>query len=206
MSVLKNPVLMLNKNWLAIDTCTVRSSFIRLFDDKAFFLDDEFQPHSLDEWLLLEVPDGAPSVRTSLSKVRAPEIIVLRSGINPKRRTMKFSRKNLSRRDKRTCQYCGKTGASVDLTVDHVVPKKRGGKSSWKNCVMSCHECNKKKADKTLEEVGMRLLPRPEMRLAYPSNRHRWTERYSPPWSPVFRIDSKNIKENWKSFIDSKFL
>lgn len=70
-----------------------------------------------------------------------------------------FSRRNVLVRDRFTCAYCGKQG--VSLTVDHVLPKSRGGKTDYENCVGACLECNCRKGDKTPDEAGMKLRVRP---------------------------------------------
>jgi 5-methylcytosine-specific restriction endonuclease McrA len=69
-----------------------------------------------------------------------------------------LTRKNVYLRDNHTCQYCGRTGT---LTIDHVIPKSRGGGDSWDNLVASCVRCNHKKGDLSLEEAGMELKSRP---------------------------------------------
>ena len=71
------------------------------------------------------------------------------------------SRNNIFLRDKNTCQYCGKVFARAKLTLDHVIPKSRGGKNTWKNLVACCHPCNRRKDDRTLEEAGLKLLRPP---------------------------------------------
>ena len=69
-----------------------------------------------------------------------------------------FSYKNVMKRDKHICQYCGST---KDLTIDHVVPKAKGGRNSFENCVTACRPCNHKKGDKWLNESGLHLKKKP---------------------------------------------
>jgi 5-methylcytosine-specific restriction endonuclease McrA len=66
-------------------------------------------------------------------------------------------------RDRYTCQYCQRGGSAAHLTLDHVIPRSRGGESSWENLVACCHQCNNRKGNRTPDEAGMRLarLPRP---------------------------------------------
>ena len=73
-----------------------------------------------------------------------------------------LSRKNIHRRDKNTCQYCGKFLESGSATIDHIIPKSRGGKNTWQNLVCSCESCNVKKGDSTPKEANMKLLSIPE--------------------------------------------
>ena len=68
-----------------------------------------------------------------------------------------FSRRNIFKRDRYVCQYCGSQPGSEELTIDHVVPRSQGGVSSWTNCVLACMTCNKRKADRTPEQAGMML-------------------------------------------------
>lgn len=75
------------------------------------------------------------------------------------KREIPFTRKNLLTRDEYTCQYCGKQDDRA--TVDHIIPKSRGGASSWENCVAACSECNHKKADQTPSEAKMYLRKKP---------------------------------------------
>jgi 5-methylcytosine-specific restriction endonuclease McrA len=95
-----------------------------------------------------------------------------------------LNRRNVLRRDRYTCQYCGRQGG--DLTVDHVLPKSRGGKSTWENLVAACRACNLKKGDRTPEEAGMRLLKPPR-----------------PPRLPLFLSDLKEIPEAWRPYLEA---
>ena len=75
------------------------------------------------------------------------------------RRNIAFSKKNILRRDNYTCQYCGHK--SHNLTVDHIIPKSRGGRASWTNMVVACKPCNLSKGNQTVVEAGMKLLRNP---------------------------------------------
>lgn len=215
-SVLYEPVLVLNRNWTPVDTCTVKKAFSRAFDDKAKFLnteDDEFSLHDAMSWLDLPVRPGMLAITTSRFEIRVPEIIVLSLSEHIQhRRVMQFSRRHLARRDRMSCQYCGRGNSDSALTIDHVVPKSKGGKSTWENCVLSCFDCNSLKKNKSMDEVKfpdgsrMRLRPRPEMKAMYPNNPGRWTQPYSPSWSPIFRISHNKIKESWRKFLDEKVI
>lgn len=205
MSVLNEHVLMLNRSWVAVDTCPVRSAFCKLFEERARFLDEDLVLHDLESWLNLETK-GQRILLSSRIQIRVPEILVLSRDVFPKRKTMQFSRRNLNRRDRMACQYCGEHPGPQGLTIDHIVPKRHGGKSTWKNCVLSCSDCNHKKADKQLEETGMRLLPRPDIQSAYPNNPGRWTAPYVPLWTPVFKVGKSDVRKSWAHFIPDKVL
>lgn len=188
MSVLNEPVLVLNRNWVPIETVTVARAFSYIFAEKAKFIDPtDCSLYDFMGWADLPVAEGQPFLRTSRMHIRAPEIIVLTKshGVARRKETMAFSRRNLCKRDMMTCQYCGSQPIPKELTIDHIVPKKRGGKSSWTNCVMSCFPCNSKKADKMLAESGLKLMHQP----------------YEPKWSPIFRVHPGKYKESWKGFV-----
>lgn len=89
-------------------------------------------------------------------------IVRLLSNIQIPRRMLRANRRNLLLRDDGTCQYCGKTMPSAQLSVDHVVPTSRGGASnSWENQVIACRRCNGRKGNRLLSEAGMRLIRPP---------------------------------------------
>jgi 5-methylcytosine-specific restriction endonuclease McrA len=75
--------------------------------------------------------------------------------------TRALSRKNILLRDRNTCQYCGEVLSSSDLTLDHVMPRSRGGASSWENLVACCHLCNRRKGNQLPAEASMKLLREP---------------------------------------------
>ncbi len=92
-------------------------------------------------------------VRSPSTEIRIPSVVVLKDYVRPQRRVA-FTRFNLFLRDEFRCQYCGTRG---DLTFDHVVPKARGGLTSWENVVAACAPCNLKKGARSLRQAGMRL-------------------------------------------------
>lgn len=72
-----------------------------------------------------------------------------------------LSRKNILLRDRNTCQFCGNVFFASELTLDHVIPRSRGGQTVWENLVACCHTCNRRKGDRTPEEAGLRLVRKP---------------------------------------------
>jgi hypothetical protein len=94
-------------------------------------------------------------------KVRHPSILRLKTHIRRNFFNSNFSRKALIKRDKSTCQYCSKKLPASQITIDHVLPRAQGGITSFTNCVVCCHTCNNKKADKTPEQANMVLLKKP---------------------------------------------
>ncbi|TQS72608.1 HNH endonuclease [Rhodobacteraceae bacterium] len=92
-------------------------------------------------------------VRSQRSTLRIPSVVVLKDYVKPQKRVA-FTRFNLFLRDSFSCQYCGSKG---ELTFDHVIPRSRGGITSWQNVVAACSPCNLRKANKPLSRSGMRL-------------------------------------------------
>tara|TARA_R110000850_G_C9964214_1_gene464658 strand:+ start:589 stop:1101 length:513 start_codon:yes stop_codon:yes gene_type:complete len=92
-----------------------------------------------------------------------PAVIVLKSYIRKHEFLLSCTRRNVYNRDNYTCQYCSiRAKTKFDLTLDHIVPKSRGGPKTWDNIVSSCHQCNEKKGARTPKEAGMRLLKEPK--------------------------------------------
>lgn len=116
----------------------------------------------------------------------APAVIKLKTAVNSGPMRIKFSRANIYSRDKKTCQYCGKITSIKDLTLDHVVPKSMGGRTTWTNIVACCKLCNSQKADKTPKQADMKLLSKP----SYP-NMKTFYQNYS----------SESIPEQWNNWL-----
>lgn len=206
MSVLNEFVLVLSKGWQPIDTITVRAAFGRLFSGNVFFMDeDDYSLHDVEAWLALPVTDER-HLRTNHDKVRVPEVIVMRSGYSPDRNKLNFGRRNLLKRDRGTCQYCGEQPSNSKLTMDHVIPRSKGGPKSWQNCVLACLDCNGVKGDKSLAESGLKLIDRPELKTLHPDQPNLWKKIYEPNWSPVYKVPSKSMKQSWRKFVHEKDL
>ena len=119
-----------------------------------------------------------------------PEVILLRTFNGFFRHEVRFSRRNIFERDKQTCQYCGKYFGKPDLTLDHVIPRSKGGRDTWENLVLACVRCNVRKANRTPEEAGMPLLRRPA----------------KPTWLPKLgaRTPSGDLM-SWQRFLDAAY-
>jgi 5-methylcytosine-specific restriction endonuclease McrA len=100
-------------------------------------------------------------VRSVTFSMKIPAVIRYLVGKVGKRRGVRFSRENVYTRDKGRCQYCSRELSRAEATYDHVVPRAMGGKTRWENIVIACVPCNSKKANRTPEEVGMRLIALP---------------------------------------------
>ena len=137
-------VLVLNGSYEPINVCTERRAVVMIF--KGIARMEEHNGHMLH------------SARLTL---HAPSVIRLTEYIHIPFERRSLSRKNILLRDQYTCMYCGKHFAPAELTLDHVMPRSRGGESSWDNLVACCKKCNHRKGSHTPEESGMHLLRRP---------------------------------------------
>jgi 5-methylcytosine-specific restriction endonuclease McrA len=100
-------------------------------------------------------------IRSPNMEMALPAVIALRQYIRMRPFRIRFSKRNVFARDGHTCQYCGCMPGASHLTLDHVVPQSRGGKSTWENSTTACEPCNHRKADRTPEEAGMVLRTKP---------------------------------------------
>jgi 5-methylcytosine-specific restriction endonuclease McrA len=135
-------VLLLNSNYEPLNVCDVRRAFRLLFGEKAEVI--EYDHHE---------------VRTPLKVFRAPSVIRLQYHVKRPRPRVRLSRKEVFIRDRYTCQYCGRV--THDLTLDHVIPRHRGGSHTWDNLVAACKVCNHRKGGKLLSEARLKLLRPP---------------------------------------------
>lgn len=118
-----------------------------------------------------------------------PSIVALRQHVNC-RRTPAFTKPNIRLRDRFSCAYCGLKFRASDLTNDHVIPKSRGGKTTWENVVTACTECNSWKDDRTPQEAGMPLMWRP------------WKPSQEELWKAATWADRQGITiPGWESFL-----
>lgn len=189
-AVLQTHVLVLNKNWQAINTIPVKRAFTLLFKKHAKIIEPvTFDTHTLETWADLKPLEGQPNLSTVGFSFRIPEIIsVLYYSKLPIRKTI-FCRANIYKRDRHMCQYCGVKPGSAELSIDHINPRCKGGVSSWTNCVLACIDCNRKKSSKTLKQVGMKLLSVP----------------VEPPWNPIFGFKLYHKPQSWEKFISAKY-
>ena len=139
---LEDVVLVLNGNYEPLHVCTVRRALGLLLSEKAHM-----------------VMNGRGYIRTVRTRVPVPSIIRLRYIVRRPYPRVKLTRREIFRRDNYTCQYCGRK--SSRLTIDHVVPRERGGRTVWTNVVTACPECNQRKGNRTPQEAHMRLLRTP---------------------------------------------
>lgn len=166
MGMLSSPVLVLNLNYEPINICNVRRAVILLGKGKAEML-----------------ANGRGEIHSAGSVFTIPSVIRLIYLVKRPFSLRKLSRREVFLRDHYTCQYCGKQ--SKELTLDHVVPRRAGGKHTWENVVSACIPCNRRKAGRTPREAHMKLLQEPR----------------APRPSPYYVIQSHPVLDDWRPFI-----
>lgn len=201
MSIEHSPVLVLNKSWYPIDSRSLKKAFKAVVAERAVFLDTEaYMQHNITSWSHLPVLEGQSSLGFSFGKMRIPEVMLLSKFNRVPRRDVVFCRRNIWRRDKRRCQYCGCMPHPDDVTIDHIVPRFKGGQSTFPNCVLACTKCNLKKGHKSLRECGMRLQRMKKLSTG------EWTTQYydtpiRPQWNPLYTLRRKTFPLSWKAFL-----
>ena len=167
-------VLVLSKNWTPINVISVFKALHKVCNERALFVDPlTYQTFKFEEWTNTW-EDAIQTAKIEANRVihlcgngiLAPEVIVATkyAGFGYKtsdHRKPKFSRSNLYTRDRGVCQFCSKKLPSSELTMDHIVPRSKGGKVTWTNIVLACVDCNLKKGNKSLKDSGLRLIRQP---------------------------------------------
>jgi 5-methylcytosine-specific restriction endonuclease McrA len=168
-------IIVLNKTWQPINILNLPQAINKLINNKAKIIDlkDGFLLKTWEEWKNI-APNYDEEVIVTPNRVfRFPKIIVANEYNYIYQSAPSFNKKHLFHRDNYTCAYCQ---SKSDLSIDHVVPRCQGGETSWTNCVLACFRCNSKKAGRTPEQAGMKLLTQPTV--------------------PSFNLKFKNYHEN----------
>lgn len=192
-SVLKRPTLVLNSRWQPIQVTSVKEAIGLVAKGSAKIIDPtDFSTLDLVTWNDVsrsrEKHEDAV-IRSQRLALVPPEVIVLSKYEGQGEKSVVFSRKNLFKRDKYTCMYCGVQPGPEELTIDHVMPKSRGGTSTWENCVLACVECNKTKANRTPAEAGMKMRKTPK----------------KPSWKTLAHVNPRERKESWEQFLSRSY-
>lgn len=197
-------VLVLNKNYQAIRVVNVRRAFSMLARDLAEVVHIEtdeagektWQNLDFAEWVEISQlkhefePERHDWIHTVRLQIAVPRIIRLLGYDKLPRQEVKFNRRNIYARDSNRCQYCGKKFPTTELSLDHVVPKSQGGKSTWENIVCCCVKCNVKKGGRTPEQAHLHLYSKP----------------VKPKRSPVISIRLADERYwSWKQFLDNAY-
>ncbi len=186
-------ILVLNRNWQAVNIVGVKRAFTLLFQDHAKVIHSDtgaFAILNCEEWFEFSEKnpprDERDCICTVRMKIRIPRILVLNEFDRLPVKEVKFTRDNIFERDNYTCQYCGRSFKARELNLDHVIPRERGGRTSWENIATSCIHCNTRKANRLPHEAGMHLIRKPQR----------------PGWRPfvTFALNGE-IDETWTNFL-----
>lgn len=183
--------LVLNKHWAPITVITVYKALTIMCRDAALAICPEtYENFPMDNWIersterALQYP-REKFIITPSSVIERPEVILLKQYTGIPYLHVTFNRRNMYRRDNYQCQYCGKKFPPDLLSIDHVVPRARGGITEWTNCVSACKNCNSHKADRPLSQSGLKLIKPPEI----------------PRWNPVISFMPRTKPASWDQFI-----
>lgn len=166
----KSIVLVLNRNWQAINVRTPQEAFCQMATNVATGLDIEMaddakaealRPVTWDEWITLPIRAQDNFVRTARGRIRVPTVIVAVNFARVPKKRPKLCAKAIRERDGNRCQYTGKLLKPDEGSLDHVLPRSRGGKDAWENLVWSCKDVNSRKGDRLPHEAGLKLLSTP---------------------------------------------
>jgi 5-methylcytosine-specific restriction endonuclease McrA len=159
-------VLVLNQDYQAISVCTAERAFILVFLNKAEMICDH----------------KAKVLRSMSATFSYPSIIRLVRYVHLPYKKVALSRQNIFKRDGHKCVYCG---SRDNLTMDHVIPRSKGGRDSWHNLVSACQKCNTEKGDRTPEEAGMPMSHKP----------------FRPSFIMYLREFSGKVADDWKPYL-----
>jgi 5-methylcytosine-specific restriction endonuclease McrA len=187
--VLQRPTLVLNRNWQPVNVANVARALLLLWNESARVVDPaDYQAYTWDDWSKLRPRRGEQFIQAVRFRLRVPEVVTLTNYDRLPTAAVTFSRRNIFKRDRFACQYCGVQPGSEELTLDHVVPRAQGGESRWDNCVLACLTCNTQKADRTPQQAGMRLKHKP----------------IQPKWNPLYAFNQVRV-ESWSKFVSEAY-
>lgn len=163
--------LVLNQNYEPLNVCSVKRAFVLVYRGKAEVLEEGDEPIS-----------GAPLAHGGALTFPTPSVIRLAHFVRRPHPRPRLTRREVFVRDGERCQYCGQRGGQ--LTLDHVLPKHRGGQHEWENLVTACRSCNHRKGGRTPEEARMALLTEPRRPSTHPAAMYApYLTRYTE-WRP----------------------
>lgn len=155
-------VLVLNKNMTAVGVVSLQRAIVMLFstdstgkEPKAQIIDEGCQPWTWDEWAMLQPEAGEQGINSAHGVFKIPEVIKLSKYDKLPQHQIHFSRRTIYKRDGNNCIYCHKKPGTEELTIDHIIPRSKGGLTTWDNCVLACVDCNSKKANKMPDRTSI---------------------------------------------------
>lgn len=186
-------VLVLNRLWQAVHICSARGAVCLLYSGRAKALDYDYALYDWDAWVRRPSDEREVSgdfVQGVSTRFVVPRVVQLVQFDRVPRSHVKFTRANIYLRDRYSCQYCGHKGKKSELNIDHLVPRSRGGGSTWENVVVACIPCNRRKANRLPEEIGMFPQRRP--------TRPRWHPALTP-------VGDGPPPPQWRPFLEAAY-
>jgi 5-methylcytosine-specific restriction endonuclease McrA len=189
--MLNESVLVLNRSWIAVQIADARRAISLLYRGYAKVVSPvDFSTYDFDDWKELSETAEDYCIHTVDFKIKVPDVIVLTLFNGVHRREIKFSRRNIFERDKNMCQYCSRQFKKTELTLDHIIPRSSGGRSTWENLVLACVPCNVRKGSRLPDDAGMPLIRQPR----------------KPRWVPYTGENlSSARKPSWQRFVDAAY-
>lgn len=192
---MSSDVLVLNRNFYAVHITNWRRAFSMLYLDHARVVDEEYRTYDFSDWkeisqYLENHPGGY--VHTPAFKIAIPDVIALKIYDQVPASEVKFTRRNIYEHYAHRCCYCGKKFSTKDLNLDHIIPRSKGGLSTWDNVVTSCISCNIKKGDLLPQEANMKVH--------FQASKPKWKGAQS-----LVLHSSIKFKASWQKFIDNVY-
>ena len=186
----KATVLVLNRNWQAINVRTPQEAFCQMATGVATALEiegeEQIRPVPWDEWVRLPIRPQDEAAHTVRGPIRVPTVIVLANFTKVPRKRPKLCARTIRERDGNRCQYTGQLLGADEGSIDHVLPRSRGGRDAWENCVWANKRVNAKKGNRLPHEAGLKLLKLP---------------RAIPEMPASAFIRNAHSVEDWKLFL-----
>ncbi|MDB6108471.1 MAG: endonuclease [Pedosphaera sp.] len=160
----KATVLVLNRNWQAINVRTPQDAFCQMATNATTALDidgEDIRPVTWDEWITLPIRPQDSAVQTMRGPIRVPTVIVALNYAKVPKKRPKLCSRSIRERDGNRCQYTGRELRPDEGSLDHVLPRSRGGKDTWENLVWSGKDVNARKGNRLPHEAGLKLLSVP---------------------------------------------
>lgn len=198
MNVLDRKVLVLNKSWVPIAVvnldraiCLCVGTHKGTNEPKAKILDvyQDYQSFTWQDWSNLIAKSSEPTIKTAKQEFKIPEIIILSRYNKFPKQKIHFCRRALYKRDGFQCKFCGDKPGSALLNIEHILPRSRGGLTTWENCCIACIGCNTRKGNRTMEEIGFTFFD----------------AKYKPH-KPKFAIYDGDVRcDSWKTLLGEMY-
>ena len=183
----KSIVLVLNRNWQAIHVRTPQEAFCQMATNVATGLEieceNQIRPVTWEEWIRLPIRDQDEMVLTVRGPIRIPTVIVAVNYAKVPKKRPKLCARSIRERDANRCQYTGRFLRPEEGSLDHVVPRSRGGKDTWENLVWASRDVNARKGNRLPHEAGLKLLRIPRALKEMPASAIIRNAHGIPEWN-----------------------